>query len=335
MPRGPRISYPHAIFHVINRFVDRHPFFKSANDYAEFLNIYYDEAATFGIWTYAHDLMPNHFHIILETPSGEISRFLQRWLTRAAQSLNRRRGRVGHLFQGRSKTLIVEKDRYFSTVIGYVLTNRVRAGLAKDIFSDPWNSVSEMLSLKGCRLARGPLWEYLFGHEFDERRGRAHVSECRNWLSNLQPSEIVENFKEGHRGSFLSTAEYRAKLLDVVERRKSVAGRGLRRKTDRHLKSWTWAEIRRASAVTVDREGIGKSNWRSREDAIRQISWYVAHVGAGWTWDRILEKEVSMGSRIRPNRMAVLRVRRDKIKKRLADQAIASCLSARCYNVTE
>lgn len=322
MPRGPRISYPHAIFHVINRFVDRHPFFKSPDDYAEFLNIYYDEAATFGIWTYAHDLMPNHFHIVLETPSGEISRFLQRWLTRAAQGLNRRRGRVGHLFQGRSKTLIVEKDRYFSTVVGYVLTNRVRAGLSKDIFSDPWNSVNEMLSLKASRLARGPLWEYLFGHEFDERRRRAHVSECRNWLSNLRSAEIVEDFKGGHRGSFLSTAEYRKNLLNVMERRKAVVGSGLRRKTDRHLKSWTWAGIRRSAAKTVDREGIGKAKWRSREDAIRHISWYVAHVGAGWTWNRILECEDSIGSRVRPNSMAVLRVRRDELKKRLADPAI-------------
>jgi REP element-mobilizing transposase RayT len=156
MPRGPRISYPNAVFHVINRFVDRHPFFRTRTDYLTFLDIYFDVAGTFGLWTYSYDLMPNHFHFVLETPSGEISKFLQRFLTRAVQHLNAKHGRVGHLLQGRTKTLLVEKDRYLSTVIGYVLLNRVRAGLAPDVFSDPYNSANELLTCGASRLAREP-----------------------------------------------------------------------------------------------------------------------------------------------------------------------------------
>ena len=80
--RGPRISYPHAVLHVINRFVDRHPFFQEPKDFELFLDIYFEVAKSFGMMTYAYCLMPNHFHIVLETPSGELSKFLQRFLTK-------------------------------------------------------------------------------------------------------------------------------------------------------------------------------------------------------------------------------------------------------------
>ncbi len=275
-------------------------------------------ASAFAIDTYAFDLMPNHFHIILETPTGEISRFLQRFLTRAVQYLNRRHHRVGHLLQGRTKTLLIEKDRYFSTVMAYVLLNRVRAGLARDIFSDEYNSVGDMLSLGESRLSRSKLWEYLFGHAFDERRKRSEVARCRKWLASLDNQETQRRFAEGHRGSFLGSKMFRGHVLKRRERRLAVPGNGHRRKSDRRQANWTWTEI-----VTTCRKAIEGGEWRvlwrNLETAIRHLSWYVAMDGCGWTYERIRCMQRDSGTPPSRYTMAVSRIRTSASKRRIAE----------------
>lgn len=334
MPRGPRISYPNAVFHVINRFIDRHPFFRRRQDYQEFLDIFFEEADTFGLRAYAYSLMPNHFHVVLETPSGDISRFLQRWLSRAAQQMNRRKGRVGHLFQGRTKTLIVEKESYFRTVVSYVLLNRVRAGLAKDVFSDPWNSVREMTTVRASHLARAPLWKHLFGHAFDDRRARQHIRECLDWLKQLDPKDSEAKFREGHHGGFLSTVQFRQGVLNRIERRTGDKG-GFRRKMDRRQQGWTWDEIDRNVIKAVQQNEIPHGLWRTQEQAIRQIRWYVAHVGAGWTWNMIRREESMRGIKETGQAMAVSRIRQHPKKRGHAESILDFCKKNECYNVKE
>ena len=316
MPRGPRISYPSAIFHVLNRFVDRHPFFRTDDDYRVFLDIFFEESKTFGLRIFAYDLLPNHFHFVLQTPSGEISRFLQRFLSRAAFRLNRRYGRVGHLFQGRTKTLLVEKEAYFECVMGYVLANRVRAGLAKDIFSDKWNSVAEMLKRSASRIARGPLWNYLFGVKFSEKE----LWRAREWLKSIDPAVNYEHFKDGHRGSFLSRSDFRRSVLDKQERRQSQR-KGKKRKNDREPKDWGWTMICDTAKAVIHRsEWLGI--WKSRETAIRQLSWYAAFVGAGWPLRRILETSEEERLTISGISNAIHRIRNDGKRRLLADRII-------------
>ncbi len=326
MPRGPRISYPNAVFHVINRFVDRHPFFKEKRDYDTFLKIYFDVAETFGIRTYGYDLMPNHFHIVLETPTGDISRFLQRFLTRTVQFLNKRRGRVGHLLQGRTKTLIIEKSAYFSTVIGYVLLNRVRAGLAQNIFADEYNSVGEMLTSGKSRLAREPLWEHLFGHPFDERRMKAEIRLCRDWLKELDPHSNEEEFTAGHRGSFLGSDKFREAVLRNQERRKAATGKGFRRQDDRPERRWTWREMIQACEEAVGKV-LWQGKWRNRETAVRHLSWYVAATAAGWDYATIRVLQAEPGCPHSRYTMAISRIRASKHRRDLAERVIKILLS--------
>ncbi|MBI4179870.1 transposase [bacterium] len=311
---------------MINRFVDRHPFFTDNEDYRQFLDVYFENAATFGIWTYAYDLLPNHFHFVMETPSGEISRFLQRFLTSAVQKLNQRHKRVGHLLQGRTKTLLVQTDRYFHTVMGYALLNGVRAGLAKDVFSDTHNSVKEMLNPLRSRLARGPLWEYLFGRKFDLRRVHSEIRMCRRWLSELNVEGNAKEFRQGHRGSFLSTAVYREKVLRMIERRRDETGHKHRRETDRHRKSWTWPEIKIAADRAVEKSAW-KGIWKNRETAVRHIRWYISIVGAGWTYEETCELEGAHGRSHSRRAVAIHAIRNTPRKKNIADRAISLCLN--------
>ncbi len=320
--RGPRICYPHAILHVINRFVDRHPFFKSPGDYELFLDVYFEEAKSFGLWTYAYCLMPNHFHIVLEAPHGEISRFLQRFLTRVAKTMNRRRGRVGHLFQGRTKTLVVQSDAYLMTVIGYVLMNPVRAGICKSVCSYRWSSAREMLKSRNSRIAQAALWPYLFDRPFNERTPEASLGTGRRWLASLRSDDISQTFEQGHRGGFLSDDKFRQTVLDRVERRKSEKGGRARRKGDRHRIRWEWNDMLKAARLVVDRTKGCPEGWHNKEQVVRHILWYLAHAGARMTWDEIRRCEGDDSAPLSRFSVAKMRLRQHPHKMKLVAAAI-------------
>lgn len=322
MPRGPRISYPNAVFHVLNRFIDRHPFFQRDEDYREFLNIYFDEARTFGIRTFAYDLLPNHFHYVLQTPSGEISRFLQRFLSRAAIRLNRRHNRVGHLFQGRAKTLLVETDAYLETVMAYVLTNRVRAGLAPDVFHSPWNSVEEMLRVGPSRVSREALWPYLFQREFRETNALEEIARCEAWLRSIDPHLQYERFRSGHRGSFLSTPEFRRRILERHERRgrRPRKGRkGRRRKIDRAPIPWDWDVIQEQVRHALQNDEIPTGAWKNKNTMLRHLAWYIAFVEGRWSLRKIQTATRESTSQASIS-SAINRIRRDEGKRKAAEK---------------
>ena len=319
--RGPRISYPHAVLHVINRFVDRHPFFQEPKDYKHFLEIYFEVAKSFGMLNYAYCLMPNHFHFVLETPSGEISKFLQRFLTKAAKSLNFRKDRTGHLFQGRSKTLIVQTERYFSTVIAYVLMNPVRAGLSRDVFSYPWSSIREMLRNDTSRLDRGELWEHLFGHRFNEENPLDSIFEARKWLKELDSEMNQKEFDQGHRGGFLANKDFRKKVLEQLERRHRDGVKKGRRKGDRRKILWTWEGMNRAAKEAIEQGGMVDTGWRSKEKAIQQICWFLAHDRACWTWDQIRKKESMFGEPLSKCSVAIYRLKKNRKKMEIVELA--------------
>lgn len=319
--RGPRISYPHAVHHVINRFVDRHPFFQDPEDFEHFLEIYFEAARTFEMLTYCYCLMPNHFHFVLETPRGDMSRFLQRFLTKAAKTLNFEKNRKGHLFQGRSKTLVVQTDKYFSNVIAYVLLNPVRAGLSRDVFSYPWNSTEEMLREDYSRLDRKQLWGYLFGHGFIEEKPEESITEVRNWLIGIDPRKTQMEFEKGHRGGFLSNVEFRSEILSQIERRQQVGLKKGRRKSDHRIALWTWDEMTRAAMQALEQVGVIGGVWRSKEKAIQHVRWYLSHERACWTWDQIRQKEAMYGEQISKFPVAILRIKRNHEKMKIVELA--------------
>ncbi|OGH55329.1 MAG: hypothetical protein A3G34_11750 [Candidatus Lindowbacteria bacterium RIFCSPLOWO2_12_FULL_62_27] len=324
--RGPRICYPGAVLHVINRFVDRHPFFKRPEDYRMFLDVYFSAAKTFGVKTYAYGLMPNHFHFVLETPSGDISRFLQRFLTCAAKKLNRTYGRTGHLFAGRSKTLIVQTDRYFRTVIAYVLLNPVRAGLAKDIFSYRWSSVGEMLGERPSRLDMAGLWAYLFDSDFGARPIKRRIAEIHRWLEDVDEESNQQAFEAAHRGGFLADKEFRQNILTRIERRKKRMEMQNLRKTDVRPSLWKWTDMDRAARQIVEKVRRLDHLWRNRTIAAQHIRWYLAHEGAGWSWEQVHVAEGHPGRVGSRYSVAVSRIRLDSRKGKIAEQAVGAMM---------
>ena len=140
MARKPRIEYPGAFFHTIVRGNNRENVFRESGDYVRYLQKFARSCREGDITLYAFCLMPNHIHLLLEMGEVLLSKVLQRFHTWYTQYFNRRYGRVGHLFQGRYKAIVCDKDAYLLELVRYIHLNPVRAGLVDSPEDYPWSS---------------------------------------------------------------------------------------------------------------------------------------------------------------------------------------------------
>ena len=124
-----RVEYPGAVYHVMNRGDRREPIFKSDQDRVLCLNTLAEACQKTGWQVHAFCLMSNHFHLVVETPSGNLVAGMKWFLGTYTPRFNRRHRLFGHLFSGRYKSLIVEGSGtgYLKTVCDYVHLNPVRA----------------------------------------------------------------------------------------------------------------------------------------------------------------------------------------------------------------
>jgi putative transposase len=139
MPRLARSTLPDGIFHVTGRGVAREAIFLDGIDYADFERQLFrvrDEYA----WTlHAYCLLPNHYHFIVETSRRDLSTGMHRLTGRYAQKFNRRYDRVGHVFQNRFSSYVIESEEHFERAVAYVGANPVEAGLCEQPEDWPWS----------------------------------------------------------------------------------------------------------------------------------------------------------------------------------------------------
>ena len=140
MSRPLRPEVPGAIWHITSRGNERHSIFVDEEDRERFLALLGKVAADFNWRCYAFVLMGNHYHLMVETPEATLSRGMRQLNGVYTLGFNRRHGRVGHLFQGRFKAILVERESHLLELIRYVALNPVRAGLVAAPQEWKWNS---------------------------------------------------------------------------------------------------------------------------------------------------------------------------------------------------
>ncbi len=123
MARPLRIEYPGAWYHFTCRGNERGLIFKDDSDRREFLSILKESLEKYKVLLHGYVLMENHFHLNLHTPQGNLNRFAQRFNTAYTVYFNRRYNRTGHLYQGRYKAILVEKDSYLLALSRYIHLN--------------------------------------------------------------------------------------------------------------------------------------------------------------------------------------------------------------------
>ena len=146
MARPLRIQYPGAFYHVIQRGIERKNIFISDRDKKRFL-AYLDSAhAACNAIIHAYILMPNHYHLILETPRGNLSKIMHYLNTSYAAYFNTSQKRTGPLYQGRFKAILVQQDEYLHHLSGYIHLNPVKAGIANTPDEYNWSSYRYFIS---------------------------------------------------------------------------------------------------------------------------------------------------------------------------------------------
>jgi REP-associated tyrosine transposase len=130
MARRPRVFAAGLLYHVIVRGNQRRKTFQHDDDYRAYLDRLEKYRSQCQVRIYAYCLMPNHVHLLVETGSTPLAKFMQGLQQSYTQYFNRRYRKVGHLFQGRYKAIICDRDKYLLALVRYIHLNAVRAKLA-------------------------------------------------------------------------------------------------------------------------------------------------------------------------------------------------------------
>jgi REP element-mobilizing transposase RayT len=147
MARHPRIHAPGVLYHLMARGNNGQAVYLSRGDYEAFLEALQTVRARYPFSLYAYVLMPNHFHLLVEAQEEPTSRWMQALLTKHARRFNRVHGRRGHVFEGRYKAIVCERETYLLELVRYIHLNPVRAGLVKEPGAWKWSGHGEYMGM--------------------------------------------------------------------------------------------------------------------------------------------------------------------------------------------
>ena len=204
MARALRISYQNAFYHITSRGNEQKAVFKSNRDREKFLE--YLESATkrYDAVIHTYCLMDNHYHILLETPSGNLSRIMAHINGAYTNYYNAKRERFGHLFQGRYKAILVEADEYAKELSRYIHLNPVRVKIVEQPEEYEWSSYSYYIGKR-----KAPEWlkmDFILGY-FGKKTSDSQKN-YRKFVSMLINQEYESPLKDVVSSTLLGTQEF-------------------------------------------------------------------------------------------------------------------------------
>ena len=140
MARPLRIEFAGALYHITSRGNAREPIYLDDYDRHSFLQSLADTCDRHGWLCHAYCLMTNHYHLLIETQKPTLSKGMKLINGSYTQSFNNRHQRVGHVFQGRFKAILVESNTYLLELARYIVLNPVRARMVHSTGEWPWSS---------------------------------------------------------------------------------------------------------------------------------------------------------------------------------------------------
>ncbi len=204
MARPLRIQFAGALYHVTSRGNAREPIFTGDDDRRSFLGIVGKAIERHRWLCHAYCLMPNHYHLLVETPEANLSRGMRHINGVYTQRFNRANHRVGHVLQGRFGAVLVERDTHLLELARYVVLNPVRAGLAARAEDYRWSSLPAVLGL-------APVPEWLETRALLARFGprERYLEFVREGLGRPSPWDALQ-------GSVLGSDDFRQRLLRPI-----------------------------------------------------------------------------------------------------------------------
>jgi len=201
MSRPLRIEYPGAFYHVLNRGHRKEAIVMDERDKERFLSYLARMARQFSVLVHSYCLMTNHYHLILETPEGNLSRAMH-WLNVSyAAYYNRRHNYTGHVFQGRFKALLVDADQYLESLSRYIHLNPVQAGIESYAWDYAWSSCRYFVGSRNV-----PDW--LEVNRILEGFGRSRRLAGRHYAAYLSEENQANPFDDAVGSSLLGSRNF-------------------------------------------------------------------------------------------------------------------------------
>jgi len=258
MARKLRVEYPGAVYHVMNRGDRREPIFRDDEDRQQFIRTLGQACGKTGWAVQALCLMPNHFHLAVETPRANLVAGMKWLLGTYTGRFNRRHKLFGHLFSGRYKALVVDGSGtgYLKTVCDYVHLNPVRAkliGAQAALRTYRWSSWPEYLKRPGQRWP----WlrvERLLGEYHIPQDSAAGRRQLEVALEERRGGEAGADYRRLRRGWCLGAETFRKELLGQMQERMGAEHYGSERQ-----------ETVEAHAEGIVAEELKRRRWREEE----------------------------------------------------------------------
>ena len=205
MSRPLRIEYPGAWYHVMNRGRRRGKVFASSEDYEIFIAVLRGAVEMWNLKVAAYCLMSTHYHLLLHTPDGNLSRCMRHINGVYTQRYNRRHKQDGQLFRGRYKAVCVDGDSYLLEVLRYIHRNPLKAGQVKNLDDFKWSSHKGYTS-------RAKKWEWLYKDFmlslFSGKIGQAEKGYIE-FVSQRESEEISDFYAKKNLSSVLGDDDFK------------------------------------------------------------------------------------------------------------------------------
>ena len=213
MPRPQRIEYPNAYYHVMNRGRGRQSIFHSEAYYQTFLETIKEASSRFGMEVHAYCLMGNHYHLLIKTPLGNLSRCMRHVNGVYTQRYNRLKNTDGPLFRGRFKAVLVESDAYLLQLTRYIHRNPIdmKRPLVAELVTYPWSSYPAYLNKSPA-----PLWlNREFSYQLLGKKNRYQA--YRRFVEQGVDEEILAFYGKGNLKPVLGSDEFIESVLSEIE----------------------------------------------------------------------------------------------------------------------
>jgi REP element-mobilizing transposase RayT len=223
MPRRPRIEIP-GYYHIINRGVEQRKVFKEVNDYEYFKELMCFYMKSFNITLHNYCLMPNHYHLLIETKTENLSKFMRQLNMNYAIYFNKKYKRVGHLWQGRFKSWFVTDEAYLYTLMLYIEQNPLKVKMVKALEEYPYSSYHYFLK-KEIPECLQQAW-IVQNHGNDREAIKAFLNSVvdTSQLTEMkQASSLVEAPNKERKPNIKKLTKMLSNTKDTKERNKQIA----------------------------------------------------------------------------------------------------------------
>ena len=281
MARPLRIQYPDAVYHVTCRGNEKQNIYRDDEDRKRFIQVLNQSVNINGVKLHSYVLMNNHFHLLVETPKANLSEFMRHFNIMYIGYFNRRHNRVGHLYQGRYKAIIVDRDEYLSVLSRYIHLNPVRIkGLEK---AEPKEKFKRLVGYPWSSL-RGYLYKRKKEHFIDYTLVLGEYGGDTERARKLYRKALVEEMIQGKElhdqvvgqtvlGGDAFVGWLKATFLAEEKDREAPAHQAIKQ----------YSTHREIADVLFDRTGKTIEHIKNEKGPLRQIAMDLLHRHAGMT----------------------------------------------------